>query len=88
MAKVCRIQRSYPLHRQGDTGVDSWRTRFVCIPAELVLANKNKHLVGKPGYAPKWKARLVACGNFEQMDGEDVRDDSPTAEQAVVGPYP
>ena len=56
----------------------------VCIPTKWVLTDKNEHLSGTPGYTPKWKARLVACGNFEQMHGEDVRADSPTAEQEGI----
>ncbi|CAE6973673.1 unnamed protein product [Symbiodinium sp. KB8] len=42
------------------------------------------------GYTPKWKDRLVACGNFEQMNGEDIRADAPTAPTAqkeLVSPY-
>ena len=56
----------------------------VCIPTKWVLTDKNEHLSGTPGYTPKWKARLVACGNFEHMHGEDIRADSPTAEQEGV----
>ena len=52
----------------------------VCIPTKFVLTDKIEHLVGAPGYTPKWKARLVACGNFEQMNGEDI----PTAEQEGI----
>ena len=52
-----------------------------CIPTKWVLTDKNEHLSGTPGYTPKWKAPLVACGNVEQMHGEDIRADSPTAEQ-------
>ena len=44
--------------------------------------DKNEYLVGTPGYTPKWKDRLVACGNFEQMNGEDIRADAPTAPTA------
>ena len=56
----------------------------ICIPTKWVLTDKNEHLSGTPGYTPKWKARLVACGNFEQMNGEDIRADSPTAEQEGI----
>ena len=56
----------------------------VCIPTKWVLTDKNEHLSGTPGYTPKWKARLVACGNFEHMHGEDIRADSPTAEQEGI----
>ena len=56
----------------------------VCIPTKWVLTDRNEHLSGTPGYTPKWKARLVACGNFEQMHGEDIRADSPTAEQEGI----
>ena len=52
----------------------------VCIPTKFVLTDKTEHFVGAPGYTPKWKARLVACGNFEQMNGEDI----PTAEQEGI----
>ena len=31
-----------------------------------------------PGYQPKWKSRLVSCGNFEQTEG--IRSDSPTGD--------
>ena len=56
----------------------------VCIPAKWVLTDKNEHLSGTPGYTPKWKARLVACGNFGHMHGEDILADSPTAEQEGI----
>ena len=60
------------------------RAGHVCIPTKWVLTDKNEHLSGAPGYTPKWKARLVACGNFEQMNGEDIRADSPSAEQEGI----
>ncbi|CAE7761867.1 unnamed protein product [Symbiodinium necroappetens] len=60
------------------------RAGHVCIPTKWVLTDKNEHLSGTPGYTPKWKARLVACGNFEQMNGEDIRADSPSAEQEGI----
>ena len=50
-------------------------------PHKVVLTDKNEHLRGTPEYTPKWKARLVACGNFEHIGHEeDIRADSPTAE--------
>ncbi|OLP85299.1 hypothetical protein AK812_SmicGene33735 [Symbiodinium microadriaticum] len=60
------------------------RAGHICIPTKWVLTDKNEHLSGTPGYTPKGKARLVACGNFEQMHGEDIRADSPTAEQEGI----
>ena len=39
----------------------------VCIPTKWVLTDKTEHLRGTPEYVPKWKARLVACGNFEHI---------------------
>ena len=51
-----------------------------CVPTKWVLTDKNEHLLGIE-YEPKYKARLVACGNFEEIgDGEDIRADSPTIE--------
>ena len=60
------------------------RAGHICIPTKWVLTDKNEHLSGTPGYTPKWKARLVGCGNFEQMHGEDIRADTPTAEQEGI----
>ena len=57
------------------------REEHVCIPTKWVLTDKNQHSVGTPGYTHKWRARLVARGNLEQMNGKDIRTDSPTAEQ-------
>ena len=47
---------------------------------KVVLTDNSEHLLGTPGYTPKWKARLVACRNCAQMNGEDIRA-APTAEQ-------
>ena len=60
----------------------------VCMPTKWVLTDKSAHLAGTPGYTPKRKARLVACGNFAEMNGEDIRADSPTAEQQELAIAP
>ncbi|CAE7256176.1 AGM1 [Symbiodinium natans] len=57
----------------------------ICVPTKWVLTDKHEHLKGTPGYRPKYKARLVACGNFEHIStGEDIRADSPTAEPEAL----
>ena len=57
----------------------------ICVPTKWVLTDKHEHLKGTPGYRPKYKARLVACGNFEHIStGEDIRADSPTAESEAL----
>ena len=53
----------------------------VCIPTKWVLTDKNEQFKGTADYVPKWKARLVACADFEHIGNEeDIRADSPTAE--------
>ena len=53
--------------------------------AHRILTDKNEHLQGTPSYVPKYKARLVACGNFEHLnEGDDVRGDSPTADPESI----
>ena len=41
--------------------------RTQCTPRKWVLTGENELLTG----APEWKAKLVACGSFEQMNGGD-----------------
>ena len=61
--------------------LDLMKAGHVCVPAKWVLTDRNEHLRGTPEYTPKWKARLVACGNFEHIGHEEnIRADSPTAE--------
>ena len=48
------------------------------IPSKWVDVNKNDHLIGTSQYVPKFKSRMVSCGNFEHSDG--LRSDSPTSE--------
>ena len=50
------------------------------IPSKWVETDKHEHLKGSPEYSPKMKARLVICGNFEDVSREDVRCDAPTAD--------
>ena len=50
------------------------------IPSKWVETDKHEHLKGTPEYSPKMKARLVICGNFEDVSREDVRCDAPTAD--------
>eukprot|EP00435_Cladocopium_sp_Y103_P049354 s1856_g14.t2 len=50
------------------------------IPSKWVETDKNEHLKGTDQYVPKMKARLVICGNFEDVSREDVRCDAPTAD--------
>ena len=50
------------------------------VPSKWVETDKHSHLQGTEQYTPKHKARLVFCGNFEQVSREEVRCDSPTAE--------
>ena len=58
-------------------------------PTKWVLTDKNEHLWQTPEYTPKWKARLVACGNFEHIGREeDIRADSPTAEPESLRELP
>ena len=37
------------------------------IPSQWVDTDKHEHQQGTPGYTPKYKSRLVSCGNFEQV---------------------
>ena len=61
------------------------RQGHICVPTKWVLTDRHEHLKGTPGYRPKYKARLVACGNFEHIStGEDIRADSPTAEPEAL----
>jgi len=53
------------------------------IPLKWVETDKNEHLKGTPEYSPKMKARLVICGNFEDVSREDVRCDAPTAQMCL-----
>ena len=48
-------------------GLQLTRAGHVCVPTKRVLTDKNEHLVGTPGYTPKWEVGLVACGNFGHM---------------------
>ena len=48
------------------------------IPSKWVDVNKNDHLIGTAQYVPKFKSRMVSCGNFEHSHG--LRSDSPTSE--------
>ena len=50
------------------------------IPSKWVETDKHEHLKGTPEYSPKMKARLVICGDFEDVSREDVRCDAPTAD--------
>ena len=50
------------------------------IPYKWVETDKHEQLKGTPEYSPKMKARLVICGNFEDVSREDVRCDAPTAD--------
>ena len=51
-----------------------------CIPSKWVDVDKNQFMKGRPDqeYVPKFKSRLVSCGNFEVSEG--LRSDSPTAD--------
>ena len=51
-----------------------------CIPSKWVDVDKNQFLKGRTDqeYVPKFKSRLVSCGNFEVSEG--LRSDSPTAD--------
>ena len=49
------------------------------IPSKWVETDKNEHLKGTPEYSPKMKARLVICGNFEDVSREE-RCDAPAAD--------
>ena len=48
------------------------------IPSKWVDTNKNEHKEGQVGYEPKYKSRLVSCGNYEDSSG--LRSDSPTSD--------
>ena len=48
------------------------------IPSKWVDTIKNWFERHKPGFEPRYKSRLVGCGNFEQDDG--VRTDAPTSD--------
>lgn len=48
-------------------------------PSQWIDADKRQHKQGAAGYEPKYKSRLVSCGNFETA-AEGLRSDSPTAE--------
>ena len=50
------------------------------IPSKWVETDKHEHLKGTPEYSPKMRARLVICGNCEDVSREDVRCDAPTAD--------
>ena len=50
------------------------------LPSKWVETDKNEHLKGTPEYSPKMKARLVICGNFEDVSRDEVRCDAPTAD--------
>ena len=41
----------------------------VAIPSRWVEVDKNDFQRGQPGYKPKYKSRLVICGNFEDREG-------------------
>ena len=51
-----------------------------CIPSKWVDVDKNQFMKGRTDqeYVPKFKSRLVSCGNFEVSEG--LRSDSPTAD--------
>ena len=51
-----------------------------CIPSKWVDVDKNQFMKGRGDqeYVPKFKSRLVSCGNFEVSEG--LRSDSPTAD--------
>ena len=48
------------------------------IPSKWVHVDKHDHLIGTAGYTPKFKSRMVSCGNFEHSEG--LRSDSPTSD--------
>ena len=48
------------------------------IPSKWVDVDKHDHLIGTAGYTPKFKSRMVSCGNFEHSEG--LRSDSPTSD--------
>lgn len=48
------------------------------IPSKWVDVDKHDHLLGTPEYTPKFKPRMVSCGNFERSDG--LQSDSPTSD--------
>ena len=50
----------------------------VAIPSRWVEVDKNDFQRGQPGYKPKYKSRLVICGNFEDREG--LRGDAPTGD--------
>ena len=47
------------------------------IPSKWADVGKHDHLLGTPEYTPKFKSRMVSCGNFEHSEG--LRSDSPTS---------
>ena len=51
-----------------------------CIPSKWVDVDKNQFMKGRSDqeYVPKFKSRLVSCGDFEVSEG--LRSDSPTAD--------
>ena len=50
------------------------------VPSQWVDVDKHEHLKGTEAYTPKFRSRLVSCGNFEDVDKSQLRCDSPTAE--------
>ena len=58
------------------------------IPSKWVDTDKNAHLIGSKDYVPKNKARLLICGNFENVSRDGVRCDSPTLVQPRSGENP
>ena len=48
------------------------------IPSKWVDTNKNEHKEGQVGYEPKFKSRLVSCGNYEDSSG--LSSDAPTSD--------
>ena len=50
------------------------------VPSQWVDVDKHEHLKGTEAYTPKFRSRLVSCGNFEDVDESQLRCDSPTAE--------
>ena len=41
----------------------------VMIPSKCAHVDKNEFKKHAPDYQPKWKSRLVSCGNFKQTEG-------------------
>eukprot|EP00438_Fugacium_kawagutii_P009145 Skav206186 [mRNA] locus=scaffold1844:100592:105303:- [translate_table: standard] len=75
--KFIRFAAAIPV--TGKEKEDLLAAGHVPIPSQWIDTDKNQHKQGTAGYSPKYKSRLVSCGNFEK-GAEGLRSDSPTAE--------